>query len=121
VDNAFGLLCRFSRSGDQNNFYFFLISSDGFYAVGKVVRDARAYLNPAGDFEPLDAVQTGAGAVNALEATCQANTLALTVNGAPVFSVQDGDLTHGDVGLIAGTFNQGGVRIAFDDVSVRQP
>jgi hypothetical protein len=120
-DNAFGVLCRFSRSGDQSNFYFFLISSDGYYAVGKVVKDERTYLNPAGDFEPLAAVRTGPAAVNVLSVTCREDELALAVNGTPAGTFTDGDLTHGDVGLIAGTFNEGGVAIAFDNVVVRLP
>lgn len=121
VDNAFGVLCRYTRTGDQNNFYFFLVSSDGYYSAGKVVKDEYTYLNPAGDFEPLDAVHTGPDAVNRLQAVCQGETLRLTVNGVAVGEFQDATLRHGDVGLIAGTFNEGGVKIAFDNVTVKQP
>lgn len=121
ADNAFGLLCRYSRSGDRSNFYFFEISSDGYYAVGKVVRDRRTFLNPAGDFEPLAAIRTQPGAVNRLAADCQGDGLTFSVNGQPAGRFRDSELTHGDVGLVAGTFNQGGVHIAFDNVSVRQP
>mgnify|MGYP000032389494 CR=1 FL=1 len=121
LDNAFGVLCRYTRTGDQNNFYFFLVSSDGYYSAGKVVKDEYTYLNPAGDFEPLAAVQTGPGAVNRLQAVCRGETLSLTVNGVAVGEFRDATLRHGDVGLIAGTFNEGGVQIAFDNVTVRQP
>lgn len=120
-DNAFGVICRYTRTGDQNNFYFFLVSSDGYYGAGKVVKDAYTFLNPAGDFEPLDAVQTGPDAVNRLQAVCRGDTLTLTVNGALAAEFRDDALRHGDIGLIAGTFNEGGVRIAFDNVTVKQP
>ncbi|MBL8056462.1 MAG: hypothetical protein JNK29_07170 [Anaerolineales bacterium] len=121
ADNAFGLICRHTRTGDQNNFYFFLISSDGYYAAGKVVKDQRTYLNPAGDFEPLAAIRTEPDAVNTLEAVCRGDQLSFTVNGTPAGAFSDGELTHGDVGLLAGTFNEGGVQIAFDNAVVRQP
>lgn len=119
-DNAFGLLCRFTRSGGRSNFYFFLISSDGYYAVGKVVQDKRTYLNPAGDFEPWPAVKPDP-AVNVLAAACRGDQLTFTVNGQSAGPFSDTDLTHGDVGLTAGSFNTGGVQVAFDNVLVRQP
>lgn len=121
ADNTFGVLCRHTVSGEANNFYFFLISSDGYYAMGKVVKDAYTFLNPAGDYEALAAIQTDPGAVNRLEAVCQGDQLAFTVNGVAVATAQDAELTHGDVGLIAGSFNTGGVEILFDNVVVRQP
>jgi len=43
------------------------------------------------------------------------------VNGVPVDARQDKAFKEGDVGLIAGTFDQPGVRIAFDDFKVIRP
>jgi hypothetical protein len=121
-DNAYGLICRHTRSGDSNSFYFFLISSDGYYGVGKVVNQTkRTFLNPARNFEPLAAIKTGEGEVNELEATCQGSRLSFVVNGVAAGSFEDDALTHGDVGLIVGTFNEGGVRIHFDNVVIWQP
>lgn len=121
LDNAFGVVCRYSRVNDQNNFYFFLVSSDGYYAMGKVVQDERTFLNPARDFEPLNALTGDPAALINLQATCQGRTLQFTVNGTPVGGFEDDALTHGDVGLIAGTFNEVGIQIAFDNVRVTQP
>lgn len=121
LDNAFGVVCRYTRVNDQNNFYFFLVSSDGYYAMGKVVQDERTYLNPAGDFEPLSALTDDPAAALTLQATCQDGTFQFAVNGTPVGTFQDDQLTHGDVGVIAGTFNEGGIQIAFDNVRVTQP
>lgn len=121
ADNAFGLICRFTRAGDQSNFYFFQISSDGYFAVGKVVKDRRTFLSPAGDYAPLAAIQTDPAAVNRLAATCRGDALTFVVNGQTAGTFTDAELTHGDVGLMAGTFNAGGVQIAFDNVTVRQP
>ncbi len=121
ADNTFGVLCRVTRTGDQSNFYFFQISSDGYFAIGKVVKDQRTFLNPAGDFEPLAAIQTAPAAVNVLAAACQGQQFTFTVNGQPAGAFTDAELTHGDVGLLAGTFNEGGVLIAFDNAVVKQP
>src|SRR5512139_3323647 len=32
-DNVFGLICRSNKAGDQ--YYYFVISSDGYYGIGK--------------------------------------------------------------------------------------
>jgi len=47
--------------------------------------------------------------------------LALAVNNEPVDAQSDKTYESGDVGLIAGTFQDPGVHIAFDDFIVRQP
>ncbi len=121
INNSFGLLCRYTREGDRNSFYFFLISSDGYYAVGKAVRDQRTFLNPARDFEPLAALAEDPLATHHLSATCQGDQLSFEVDGALVLRVQDAELRRGDLGLTAGTFDEGGVQIAFDNLVVRRP
>ena len=123
TNNEYGVFCRYDRGCDgRNSFYFFLISSDGYYALGKVIKDVRTILNPAaGSFQPAPAVKVEPGAVNHLAATCQGDKFSLAVNGTPVGDFSDADLTHGDVGLVAGTFDEGGVRIYFDNVVVRKP
>jgi hypothetical protein len=121
ADNAFGVLCRYTRADDKNNFYFFIISSDGAYAMGKVVRDTYTYLNPNKNYEALSTIKTDTAAVNALSATCQGNRFTFAVNGQPAGAFEDGELTHGDAGLLASTLNEGGVKIHFDNVIIRQP
>ncbi len=123
TNNEFGVFCRYSRSSDgRNSFYFFLISSDGYYALGKVVNDVRTILNPeAGSFQPAPAVRLEPEAVNHLAATCHGNQFALAVNGTPSGEFTDDALPQGDIGLLAGTFDEGGVRIDFDNVVVRPP
>lgn len=122
-NNEYGLICRYAREGDgRNSFYFFFVSSDGYYALGKIVRDARTVLSPAeGSFQPTDALMLGPEAVNTLTATCDGTHFALAVNGTLVGEFEDDELTRGDVGVIAGTFDEGGVQIAFDNVLVRAP
>jgi hypothetical protein len=123
ANNEYGLICRYERRGDgRNSFYFFFVSSDGYYALGKVVGDVRTILNPeVGSFQPSDAIRLEPEATNTLTATCDGDRLALEVNGVQVGAFTDGELRRGDIGLIAGTFDEGGVRIHFDNVVVREP
>lgn len=122
ANNEFGVMCRYSRAGDgRNSFYFFLVSSDGYYALGKVVNDLRTILAPPGGFQPSDVIALDAGTSNALRATCQGQRLALMVNGTVLAETTDAELTHGDVGLVAGSYDEGGVRIHFDQFEVRAP
>jgi hypothetical protein len=122
-NNEYGLLCRYERHGDgRNSFYFFFVSSDGYYALGKVVRDVRTILSPPeGSFQPTEALRLEPDAANTLTAVCSGSSFSLAVNGAVVGEFTDTALARGDIGLIAGSYDEGGVRIYFDDVSVRTP
>jgi len=121
TNNEFGLICRYKRDGDKSSFYFFLISSDGYAAVGKVSKNKRTYLNSTGNFEASSAIKTGDAASNHLAATCNGKSMSFSVNGTLVGKFEDTEFTHGDVGLIAGTFDEGGVKIHFDNFSARKP
>jgi hypothetical protein len=123
ANNEYGLFCRYQRGGDgKNSFYFFLVSSDGYFALGKVIRDVRTILSPSqGSFQPTSALRPAQDAVNQIQAVCLGDHLSMSVNGTNVGDFSDADLPHGDIGLVAGTFDDGGVRIHFDNVLVRKP
>ena len=122
VNNEFGVMCRYAREGDKSQFYFFLISSDGYYAMGKVVKNKRTILHPTnGDFEASSAVRTDPTAANRLSATCRGSRMSFSVNGTPLGEFDDAELARGDIGLIAGTFDETGVKIHFDNLIVRKP
>ncbi len=115
-NNLFGVLCRYQ---DGSNFYFFLISSDGYAGIG-IQQQGEARLLSSDTMLPHPAVATG-GALNHLSALCLGPHLELAVNGQPVASVTTAELSGGDVGLIAGTYDEPGVVIEFDNFSVMQP
>jgi len=112
-DNDFGVVCRFQ---DDDNFYAFLISSDGYAGILKMEDGERTMLQQEGMLS-ADAISQGA-ATNEVTAVCVGDHLALHVNGELVTDVRDGAFSSGDVGLIAGTFEEGGVEIHFDDFFV---
>ncbi len=123
VNNEFGVMCRYQRGGDgKSSFYFFVISTDGYYALGKVSKDVRKILSPSqGSPQPTSAIKPAQDATNEISATCSGTHLTLTVNGTPVGDFTDDELKHGDIGLLAGTYDEGGVQIHFDNLIARQP
>jgi hypothetical protein len=60
-------------------------------------------------------------ATNHIRADCVGDTLTLYVNGEKLAEAKDSDFTSGDVGLMAGTFDQVGVDIRFDNFVVSRP
>jgi len=115
-DNDFGVICRYQNT---DNFYFFIISSDGYYGIGKV-QDGSQQLLGMENMEQSDAIYQGQ-ASNRIAAECQGDQLTLWANGTKLFTIQDADFPSGDVGLMAGTFDTPGTDIAFDNFIVTQP
>mgnify|MGYP002641013521 FL=1 len=115
-ENRLGVVCRYR---DDLNYYFFVISTDGYYAIGKVKEGVQSLLGQNA-MRYASAIEKGI-AINHLRADCQGSTLRLYINDAPVALVDDLDFTEGDVGLLAGTFAQGELDVLFDDFKVLQP
>ena len=112
-DNDFGVICRYQSETD---FYFFMISSDGYYGIGKVQGGEQTLIGQ----EMLlasDKINLGA-TTNHLTAECRGSTLTLSVNGSQLVSVSDTTFTSGDVGLLAGTYGEVGTDIHFDNFVV---
>jgi len=118
-DNAYGVICRYQN---EENFYVFLISGDGYYAIAKYQTgvDQIQYLTGEGQFQPSDAINQGA-ATNEVRASCIGNQLSLAVNGLPLVSVNDPTFVIGDVGVAASTFQPGTAEINFDNFRVVRP
>jgi hypothetical protein len=114
-ENRIGLICRFTGS----DYYFFLISSDGFYGIG-LYAGGQAVLLGQSEMQSNENIKTGL-AVNHLRADCAGDTLTFYVNGFQVASVRDATVKSGDVGLLAGTFNGLGVDVIFDNFVVLKP
>ncbi len=116
VENRIGVICRHR---DDQNFYYFVISADGYYAIGKVKEGEQSLLGQDA-MRYSSAIKTGV-AINHLRADCQGSTLRFYINQAPIALVEDFDFIEGDVGLLAGTFNEGGLDVLFDNFVVVHP
>jgi len=114
--NRFGLQCRYT---DANNYYFAVISSDGYFGIGKVVEGEQTFI-PENGMQVTDTIFAGS-AINHIRFDCVGTRLTLYINGDYVDAVEDQDLTVGDVGLLAGTFQEKGTQILFDNFVVFQP
>jgi hypothetical protein len=113
-ENRMGLMCRYQNG----NHYFFIISNDGYYAIGKFINGQTTLLgqdamSPHAMIEP--------NMINHLRADCVGDTLKFYVNFSEIAGAQDGDLKSGDVGVLAGSFSQPGVDVSFDHFVALQP
>lgn len=115
-DNDFGVICRYQ---DNQNFYFFLISSDGYYGIGKMINGEQSWIGVEA-MPPSELINKG-NTTNQLRATCVGSKLTLYVNDQYVDEQEDSALASGDVGLMAGTFTSPGTDIMFDNFVVLQP
>ncbi len=114
-ENRIGLICR----SDGRNYYFFIISSDGYYGLG-LFGAGQAKLLGQNEMQRSDAVRNGM-AVNHLRFDCNGDSLTGYVNGLQVAQAKDSLLKQGDVGVLAGTFRQAGADAVFDNFLVLAP
>jgi len=110
LDNEYGVLLR--MAGDTR-FYAFSISGDGYVRAARY--DQGTWTVLGSDWSPSEAIRQGME-TNTLEVECRAGVYVLIVNGQPVLEVQDTALSRGDLGLYAGTFGEGGLVVAFDNL-----
>jgi len=111
--NRLGLICSYR---DADDFFFFIISSDGYYALGRIENGSARLLG-----QEMMAYSTAIAQgtrTNHLRLECVDQTLRGSVNDQMLAVAQDDELGPGDAGLIAGAFDEGGVDIAFDNFRV---
>lgn len=116
LDNRYGVICRFK---DTNDFYFFAVSSDGYYAIGKIKNGATYLLGQ--EMMDYSAFILRGSNTNHLRFDCIGNTLKGYVNGQTLAITEDGDFSRGDAGLMSGSFDEGGVDLSFDNFVVIKP
>ncbi|MEW6405801.1 MAG: hypothetical protein AB1649_28760 [Chloroflexota bacterium] len=115
-DNNFGLICRFV---DDGNFYFFWVSSDGFFAIGKYQNGESSLIS--GDSMLATSAMNAGNVTNHLRADCVGSALTLYANGELLSTVTDSSFSSGDIGVMVGTFEQPDLGILFDNFVVRAP
>jgi len=113
-ENRMGVMCRYQGG----NYYFFIISNDGYYAIGKFIKGQTTLLGQS-EMQASPVVQPNM--INRFRVDCIGSTLTFTLNSTQLATVQDDDLQSGDVGVLAGTFSQPGVDVSFDHFVVMQP
>jgi hypothetical protein len=111
----YGLVCR---QEDSENYYALVVASDGSYGIARDLESEIEFLEQG--TAPSGVIQGGEN-VNRLRVACIGNTLTLYANGQKLAEVQDDSFDSGDVGLLAGTQDQGGMEAWFDNFVIYQP
>ncbi len=115
-NNDFGVICRYQG---PENYYFLIVSSDGYYGIGKVSGGQQQLIGM--ESMPPSEVIRQSNATNQLRADCIGSKLSLYVNGEFLAQSEDSEFTSGDVGLLAGTLELPGTDIHFDNFVVSKP
>lgn len=116
TDNDFGLICRYL---DESNFYMLLVSSDGYYGIAKM-KDGQYSMIGSDQLQYSMAIAQGQS-TNRLRGDCVGQNLVLYVNDQKLMETVDGDFASGDVGLLAGAYDEPSVDILFDNFVVKKP
>jgi hypothetical protein len=116
-NDAYGAICRFQ---DNDHFYGFLVTHDGYYGIFKMQDGKLVLADPVGGLKYSDAIRQG-GVVNHIQTVCQGNTLQLSVNGELLSIIQDDSYAQGQVGVIAAAYADPGEELFFDNLKVTQP
>jgi len=117
TNDNFGVICRYV---DDQNFYGFLVTHDGYYGIFKMVNGQMVLSGNRNNLDFSEVIRQG-GVVNHITATCQANILSLAVNDVMLAEIQDESFSAGQIGLITGAYDQPGVEVLFDNLVVTQP
>jgi hypothetical protein len=113
-DNWMGLTCR---QQDEENYYLFAVSADGYYLLLKVENGVATPL-----LGPLTAEAITPGrAANNLEVRCEDDTLALSVNDRQLAAVSDDTFAEGYLSLFADGVAGQRTTVAFDTLIIAQP
>ncbi|GEM_PF-2175488 len=108
-DGDYGFVCNYL---DTENYYSLLVHDDG---------RASIYRRLGGESTELAWAESSAivpGEMNVLRASCLDGVQRLEVNGVGVVEAADSSLGPGNVGLMAGAYDQAGLVAAFDSFTV---
>lgn len=116
-NNAYGLLFRVDDENDD--FYSFQISGDGFVWIGRYRDGGAAEAEPiVNDWWFESPVINQGNATNKLAVQAEGQNLIFFVNDQEVGRVTDDAFSSGDIGLMVRTLGVGGVNVQFDNVTV---
>lgn len=110
VLNAAGVVFRVSQGTDGNSFYSFLINTDGYFALGRVLDNNWSQLIP---WTPVSSSFNSNG-MNRVAIHANGDTFWFTLNGQGLTTITDNSLASGWIGFTADS----GTHVAFDNLEV---
>ena len=119
IDGYYGPICRFQDGSVNKNYYAFVVSGDGHYAILK--KYAGKIYALAQSTTPTSLVTNSSSGGTLITADCVGTKLTLYVNQQPLLTAEDPDLTVGYVGLAAGTHEENGTDVVFDNLAILAP
>jgi hypothetical protein len=114
VDGPPGKYGLIFRLEDDDNFYRFGVTNDGLYSVRERLGD-EWYEFVEWSYSP--AIEKGQQA-NRLKVVAIGERMAFFVNDEHLITVRDESFSTGDIGVFGATFDEPGVHVAFDDLTV---
>ena len=119
-DAPYGLICRLDQS---NQYYYFFITGDGHYGIGKHLSSpAVQHILLADDGGQASMViNQGLNASNTIRVGCINYQLSLYVNDVLLIEAEDNQFQSGDLALMAGVQETPGIDVLFDNFSVFEP
>lgn len=117
-ESTYGVL--FGLDDDGETFFRFEITGNGLYVVERRAADG-SWERFTDGWVASPALQQGLDATNRLRILAAVPTFSFYANDTLLTQVADARYQGGNVGLDAGTFGQTGLRVAFDNVIIRQP
>lgn len=108
-DGEYGLVFRFV---DSDNFYYFSVSDGQFVFAKREAGEWQRLLN----WTDSAHIELAGGAPNRLAVLAQGETFTLLVNDIPLAQVRDATFASGRIGVAVGSFVDGGVEVAFDNL-----
>lgn len=112
-NNAYGIVFRFNG----NAYYVFVISGDGQYYAEYSDGTNDTTLLP---WTQVPDIKQGKQ-TNHLKVIAIGDRIELYVNGALVGVTRNNQIASGQIGLVAVSFDQANVQIAFDNIKVTEP
>ncbi len=110
----YGVVCRWQN---VSNFYAFVIGSDGFYGIARVLNGQLTFLGEGRTTSGPILLDT---ANNLVGGSCIGDTLSLYVNHQSLLQVQDQTFASGNPGLVTATRATPGTHVHFDDFLIRR-
>jgi hypothetical protein len=111
-----GIFCRYQ---DDQNFYAFTITSDGYAGISKI-EDGRERLLGRDSLHSSANIFTG-DAQNFIGVDCIGESLKMWINGIETLEIKDSTFRNGEVGIIASVLEGQFAVIDFDNFSIIKP
>jgi len=115
-DAQFGLVCRYQ---DKFNFYAFVISSDGYAGIVRLLNGDIELLG-SNQYIRVEGILLDDG-INNITASCVDDDLRLIVNGETIVSTQDTSFRNGPNGFLVETFEEKNATVVFKNLIILKP